>query len=164
MALGLEGKKAIVAEVQEAAKSALSAVIADSRGVTVSKMTALRKQAREAGVWVKVVRNPLARRAVQGTAYECLTENFVGPTLIAFSTEHPGAGARILQDFAKENDKFELKAAAFEGEIVNVAMLATLPTYDEAIARLMSVMKEASAGKLVRTIAAVRDQKEQQAA
>lgn len=164
MALGLEGKKAIVAEVQEAAKGALSAVIADSRGVTVGKMAALRKQAREAGVWVKVVRNTLARRAVQGTAYECLIDSFVGPTLIAFSSEHPGAGARILQDFAKENEKFELKAAAFEGELVNVAVLASLPTYDEAIARLMNCMKEASAGKLVRTIAAVRDQKEQQAA
>lgn len=164
MALGLEGKKAIVAEVQEAAKGALSAVIADSRGVTVGKMTALRKQAREAGVWVKVVRNTLARRAVQGTSFECLADSFVGPTLIAFSTEHPGAGARILQDFAKENEKFELKAAAFEGELVNIAMLASLPTYDEAIARLMNCMKEASAGKLVRTIAAVRDQKEQQAA
>jgi large subunit ribosomal protein L10 len=152
VALGLDGKKAIVAEVQEAAKSALSAVVADSRGVTVGKMTALRKQAREAGVWVK------------GTEFECLSSALAGPSLIAFSTQHPGAGARILQDFAKENEKFELKAAAFEGEIVNIAMLATLPTYDEAIARLMSVMKEASAGKLVRTIAAVRDQKEQQAA
>lgn len=164
MALGLDGKKAIVAEVHEAAKSALSAVVADSRGVTVGKMTALRKQARESGVWVKVVRNTLARRAVQGTAYECLADSFAGPTLIAFSNEHPGAGARILQDFARENEKFELKAAAFEGELVNIGMLATLPTYDEAIARLMSAMKEAAAGKLVRTIAAVRDQKEQQAA
>lgn len=164
MALGLDGKKAIVAEVHEAAKSALSAVVADSRGVTVGKMTALRKQAREAGVWVQVVRNTLARRAVQGTAYECLADSFVGPTLIAFSTEHPGAGARILQDFAKENDKFELKAAAFEGEIVNIGMLATLPTYDEAIARLLRTMKEAAAGKLVRTIAAIAEQKEQQAA
>jgi large subunit ribosomal protein L10 len=164
VALGLEGKKAIVAEVQEAAKSALSAVVADSRGVTVSKMTALRKEAREAGVWVKVVRNTLARRAVKGTVFECLSSSLAGPSLIAFSTQHPGAGARILQNFAKENEKFELKAAAFEGEVVSIAMLATLPTYDEAIARLMSVMKEASAGKLVRTIAAVRDQKEQQAA
>lgn len=164
MALGLEGKKAIVAEVQEAAKSALSAVVADSRGVTVGKMTTLRKLARDSGVWVKVVRNTLARRALQGTAYECLTDSFVGPTLIAFSTQHPGAGARILQDFAKENDKFELKAAAFEGELVNIGMLATLPTYNEAISILMGTMKEAAAGKLVRTIAAIRDQKEQQAA
>ena len=103
MALGLNGKKAIVAEVQEAAKGALSAVVADSRGVTVGKMAVLRKQAREAGVWVKVVRNTLARRAVQGTAYECLTDSFVGPTLIAFSTDHPGAGARILQDHGEFN-------------------------------------------------------------
>ena len=164
MALGLEDKKAIVAEVQEAAKSALSAVIADARGVSVADMTALRKEARESGVWVRVVRNTLARRAVEGTDYECLTESFVGPTVIAFSNEHPGAGARIFKDFAKGNDNLELKSAAFEGEIVDIAMLATLPTYDEAISRLMSVMKEAAAGKLVRTIAAIRDQKEQEAA
>lgn len=164
MALGLEDKKAIVAEVQQAAQGALSAVVADARGVTVDDMTALRKEAREAGVWMKVVRNTLARRAVEGTDYECLTENFVGPTLIAFSNEHPGAAARIFKDFAKENEKFELKAAAFEGQITDISMLATLPTYDEAIAKLMSAMKEASAGKLVRTIAAIRDQKEQEAA
>ena len=164
MALGLEDKKAIVAEVQEAAKGALSAVVADASGVSVSAMTALRKEARENGVWLKVVRNTLARRALEGTAYECLSDTFVGPTLIAFSSEHPGAGARIFRDFAKGNDKFELKAAAFEGSVVDVQMLATLPTYDEAIARLMSVMKEAAAGKLVRTIAAIRDQKQEQAA
>ena len=164
MALGLEGKKAIVAEVHEAAKSALSAVVADSRGVTVGKLTILRQQAREAGVWVKVVRNTLARRAVKGTAYECLADSFAGPTLIAFSNVHPGAGARILQDFARDNEKFSLKAAAFEGEVVNIAMLATLPTYDEAIARLMRTMKEAAAGKLVRAIKAVGDKKEAEAA
>lgn len=164
MALGLQDKKAIVAEVQEAAGSALSAVVADARGVTVEAMTTLRKEARESGVWMKVVRNTLARRALEGTEYECLSENFVGPTLIAFSSEHPGAGARIFRDFAKKNDKFELKAAAFEGSVVDVNMLATLPTYDEAIAQLMSVMKEAAAGKLVRTIAAIRDQKDQEAA
>jgi large subunit ribosomal protein L10 len=164
VALGLEGKKAIVAEVHEAAKSALSAVVADSRGVTVSKMTALRKLARENGVWIKIVRNTLVRRAVKGTAYECLSDSFAGPTLVAFSNQHPGAGARILQDFARENEKFELKAAAFDGELVSVSTLATLPTYDEAIARLMRTMKEAAAGKLVRAIAAIRDQKEQQAA
>jgi large subunit ribosomal protein L10 len=164
VALGLEDKKAIVAEVQEAAKSALSAVIADARGVSVADMTALRKEARESGVWVRVVRNTLARRAVEGTDYECLIESFVGPTVIAFSNEHPGAGARIFKAFAKGNDNLELKSAAFEGEVVDITMLATLPTYDEAIARLMSVMKEAAAGKLVRTIAAIRDQKEQEAA
>ena len=164
MAIGLEDKKAIVAEVQQAASGALSAVVADSRGVTVNDMTALRKEARENGVWLKVVRNTLARRALAGTEFECLIEKFVGPSIIAFSNEHPGAGARILTAFAKGNDKLELKGAAFEGVVTDVAMLATLPTYDEAIAKLMSVMKEASAGKLVRTIAAIRDQKEQEAA
>ncbi len=164
MAIGLEDKKAIVAEVQQAAKDAVSAVVADARGVTVTDMTALRKEAREAGVSIRVVRNTLAKRAVEGTDYECLVDTFVGPTLIAFSSDHPGAGARILKAFAKDNDKMELKAAAFEGEVTDIALLASLPTYDEAIAKLMSVMKEASAGKLVRTIAAIRDQKEQEAA
>jgi large subunit ribosomal protein L10 len=164
VALGLEDKKAIVAEVQEAAQNALSAVVADSRGVSVGDMTALRKEAREHGVWLRVVRNTLAKRALQGTDYECVSDSLVGPSIIAFSTEHPGAGARILKDFAKGNDKFELKTAAFEGAVVDIAMLASLPTYDEAIAKLMMVMKEASAGKLVRTIAAIRDQKEEQAA
>jgi large subunit ribosomal protein L10 len=164
VALGLEDKKAIVAEVQEAAQGALSAVVADSRGVTVTDMTALRKQARENGVWLRVVRNTLARRAVTGSAFECLSDSFVGPTIIAFSNEHPGAGARILKEFAKGNDKFELKTAAFEGAVVDIAMLASLPTYEEGLAKLMSCMKEAAAGKLVRTIAAVRDQKEQTAA
>lgn len=164
MAIGLEEKKAIVAEVQEAANSALSAVVADSRGVEVGDMTVLRKEAREAGVWLRVVRNTLARRAVEGTAYECLTDTFKGPSIIAFSQEHPGAGARILSKFAKANDEFELKAAAFEGNVVDVAMLASLPTYEEALAKLMSCMKEAAAGKLVRTIDAVRVQKEETAA
>ena len=163
MALNLQDKQAIVAEVSEVAKGALSAVVADSRGVTVAKMTELRKACREAGVTVRVVRNTLLRRAVEGTSYEVLKDAFVGPTLIAFSAEHPGAAARLFKDFAKANPAFEIKAAAFEGEFIpgsNIDRLATLPTYDEAIARLMATMKEASAGKLVRTLAAVRDQKE----
>jgi large subunit ribosomal protein L10 len=166
VALGLEDKKAIVAEVSEVAKTALSAVVADSRGVTVSSMTQLRKEAREAGVFVRVVRNTLARRAVEGTDFECLTESFVGPTLIAFSNEHPGAAARLLKTFAKDNDKFEVKALAFNGELIpagDIDRLATLPTYDEAIAKLMSVMQGATS-KLARTLAAIRDQKEQEAA
>lgn len=163
MALGLEDKKAIVAEVNEVAKGALSAVTADSRGVTVDKMTLLRKSAREAGVYMKVVRNTLLRRAVSGTSYECMQDTFVGPTLVAFSNEHPGAAARLFKDFAKDNQAFEIKAGAFEGELIPAAQidrLATLPTYEEALARLMMTMKEASAGKLVRLLAAVREQKE----
>ncbi|MBS9434395.1 MULTISPECIES: 50S ribosomal protein L10 [Photorhabdus] len=163
MALNLQDKQAIVAEVSEVAKGALSAVVADSRGVAVDKMTELRKAGREAGVYIRVVRNTLVRRAVEGTAYECLKEAFIGPTLIAFSNEHPGAAARLFKEFAKANPAFEIKAAAFEGEFIsaaNIDRLATLPTYEEAIARLMSTMKEAVAGKLVRTLAALREKRE----
>lgn len=167
MALGLEDKKAIVAEVSEAAKGALSAVAADSRGVTVAKMTALRQSAREAGVYLRVVRNTLLTRAVEGSDFECMKDVFVGPTLIAFSNEHPGAAARLFKEFAKGNDKFSIKGGAFQGEFIPAAQidrLATLPTYEEAIAKLMATMKEASAGKLVRTLAALRDKKEAEAA
>ena len=167
MALGLEDKKAIVAEVSEAAKGALSAVAADSRGVTVAKMTALRQSAREAGVYLRVVRNTLLARAVEGTDFACMNDVFVGPTLIAFSNEHPGAAARLFKEFAKGNDKFSIKGGAFQGEFIPAAQidrLATLPTYEEAIAKLMATMKEASAGKLVRTLAALRDKKEAEAA
>lgn len=167
MAIGLNDKKVIVAEVNEAAKAALSVVLADSRGVTVSAMTNLRKQAREAQVDLRVVRNTLAKRAFEGTAYECLTNEFVGPTLIAFSMGHPGAGARLFKEFAKSEKEFEVKAMAYEGELIpaqDIDRLATLPTYDEAIAKLMATMKEAAAGKLVRTLAALRDKKQEEAA
>ena len=167
MALGLEDKKAIVAEVSEAAKGALSAVAADSRGVTVDKMTALRQAARAAGVYVKVVRNTLLTRAVEGSDFACMKDAFVGPTLIAFSNEHPGAAARLFKEFAKGNDKFSIKGGAFQGEFIPAAQidrLATLPTYEEALAKLMATMKEAAAGKLVRTLAALRDKKEAEAA
>ncbi len=155
MAIKLEDKKAIVAEVNEAA-----------RGVTVGAMTGLRKEAREAGVYVRVVRNTLLKRAVEGTEYSVLNDVFKGPTLIAFSKEHPGAAARIFKEFAKGQDKFEIKAAAFEGKFLaanEIDVLASLPTRDEAIARLMSVIQGATS-KLARTLAAIRDQKEASAA
>ena len=100
MALNLQDKQAIVAEVSEVAKGALSAVVADSRGVTVDKMTELRKAGREAGVYMRVVRNTLLRRAVEGTPFECLKDAFVGPTLIAYSMEHPGAAARLFKELS----------------------------------------------------------------
>ncbi len=122
MALNLQDKQAIVAEVSEVAKGALSAVVADSRGVTVDKMTELRKAGREAGVYMRVVRNTLLRRVVEGTQFECLKDTFVGPTLIAYSMEHPGA-ARLFKEFAKANAKFEVKAAAFEGELIPASQI-----------------------------------------
>jgi len=166
VAIRLEDKKAIVAEVNEAAQAALSAVVVDARGVKVSAMTGLRKEAREAGVYVRVVRNTLLRRAVAGTQYEVLNDVFTGPTLIAFSNDHPGAAARIFKEFAKGQDKFEIKAAAFEGNLIaanQIDVLATLPTFDEAVSQLMSVIQGATS-KLARTLAAVRDQKEAEAA
>ncbi|QGX86885.1 50S ribosomal protein L10 [Escherichia coli] len=165
MALNLQDKQAIVAEVSEVAKGALSAVVADSRGVTVDKMTELRKAGREAGVYMRVVRNTLLRRAVEGTPFECLKDAFVGPTLIAYSMERGRWQQGLFKEFREKrgSHKYEDEAAAFEGELIpasQIDRLATLPTYEEAIARLMATMKEASAGKLVRTLAAVRDAKE----
>ena len=176
MALKLEDKKAIVAEVNEAASGALSAVIADYRGLTVSQMTELRKQAREQGVYLKVVRNTLARIAVEGTEFECLKETLVGPTILALSIEDPGAAARVLKDFSKGNDNFEIKALSIGGELLEASqidVLATLPTLDQARSILMSVML-APVTKLARTVnevpskvtravAAVRDQKQEAA-
>ncbi|WP_066016064.1 MULTISPECIES: 50S ribosomal protein L10 [Endozoicomonas] len=154
MALGLEDKKAIVAEVSEAAQSALSAVIADYRGLTVSQMTALRKQAREGGVYLKVVRNTLAKRAVEGTDLQCLQEVLVGPTVLAFSMEDPGAAARLMKDFAKENKELDIKALSISGQLLGaeqIDVLAKMPTLDQARAMLMSVMI-APVTKLARTL------------
>ncbi|MFK0572523.1 50S ribosomal protein L10 [Endozoicomonas sp.] len=154
MALGLEDKKAIVAGVSEAAQSALSAVIADYRGLTVGQMTSLRKQARDGGVYLKVVRNTLARRAVEGTDFECLQEVLVGPTVLAFSQEDPGAAARVMQDFAKENKELEIKALSISGQLLgaeHLDVLAKMPTLDQARAMLMSVMI-APVTKLARTL------------
>lgn len=176
MAIGLEDKKAIVAEVNEAAGGALSAVLGDYRGVTASDMTSLRKLARENSVYLRVVRNTLARRAVEGTEFECIKDVLVGPTILAFSMEDPGAAARLLKDFAKENKEFEVKALSVGGELLGaeqIDRLATLPTRDQALGMLASVI-QAPITKLVRTfnevpskvtrvVAAVRDQKKEAA-
>lgn len=177
MAIGLEEKKAIVAEVNETAASALSLVVADARGVTVTDMTALRQSARDNQIMLRVVRNTLAKRALEGTEYECVNEALAGPSLFGFSMEDPGAAARLFKDFAKENDKFEVKALSISGKLLGadqLDVLAKMPTRDQALSMLMSVMKAPTTklvqtmnevpGKLVRTLAAVRDQKEQEAA
>ncbi|VFP83188.1 50S ribosomal protein L10 [Candidatus Erwinia haradaeae] len=163
MPLNLQEKKEIVAEISKIAKDALSAVIANSSGITVDKITTLRKTSRDMGVHIRVIRNTLLRRAVQGTPFECLQNKLSGPTLIAYSMQHPGTAARIFKEFSKTNVDFHIKGAAFGGELINadqIDRLATLPTYNEAIQRLMATMKEASAGKLVRTLSAIRIQKE----
>ena len=173
MAIRLEDKQQIVSEVNQAASSALSAVLADYRGVTVEDMTALRKNARANKVYLRVVRNTLLKRAVADTEFECIQEVLVGPTILAFSQEDPGAAARVLKDFAKENDDFEIKALSVGGQLMDASqidVLAKLPTMDQARSMVMSVMlapvtklartMNEVPSKLTRAVAAVRDQKQ----
>jgi large subunit ribosomal protein L10 len=173
MALKLEDKKAIVAEVAEVAASAYSAVAAEYRGLTVEKMTELRRKARDGGVYLRVVRNTLARRAVENTDFACMQDIMVGPLVLAFSQEDPGAAARVIKDFAKANDKLVVKAVSISGKLLpasDIEALAKLPTYEQAISTLMATMKAPISkfvrtlaephAKLARTIAAVRDQKQ----
>ena len=173
MALSFAEKEAIVSEVAEVAASAYSAVTAEYIGLSAEEMTDLRAKARTGGVYLRVVKNTLARRAVNGTDYECLQDTLTGPLLMAFSQEDPGAAARVLKDFAKENDKLVIKALSVSGQLMaasEIDRLASLPTKEQAISMLMSVMQAPIAkfartlnevpGKLVRTVAAVRDAKQ----
>ncbi|MEX2490030.1 MAG: 50S ribosomal protein L10 [Pseudomonadales bacterium] len=176
MPIGLKQKQAIVAEVNDTAGKAVSAVMADYRGIPVSGMTQLREQAREAGVYVKVIRNTLAKRAFEGTDYECLSDALIGPNVLAFSLEDPASAARLFKEFAKTHPAFEIKALSYGGKFIpgeQIDSLATLPTHEEALSMLMAVML-APANKLARTLndipgrvtratAAVRDQKQQAA-
>ncbi len=173
MPLVLEEKKSIVAEVNAVAADAHSAVAAEYRGLSVQEMTELRRSARDGGVYLRVVKNTLARRALQGTAFECMQEGLVGPLLLAFSKEEPGAAARVVSEFAKGHDKLVPRLIAVGGQLLPAAelqRLATLPTREQAISLLMAVMRapldklartlNEIPGKLVRTLAAVRDQKQ----
>ena len=151
----------------------VTAVLADYRGVSVEDMTALRKNARENKVYLRVVRNTLLKRAVADTEFECIQEVLVGPTILAFSQEDPGAAARVLKDFSKENDDFEIKALSVGGQLMDASqidVLAKLPTLDQARSMLMSVMlapvtklartMNEVPSKVTRAVAAVRDQKQ----
>ena len=171
--LKLEDKKTIVNEVSGVAKQALSLVAAEYSGLTVGQLTDLRKSARNAGVYMRVVRNTLARRALEGTQFACMQEKLVGPLLLAFSQEDPGAAARLIKEFVKTNEKLKVMALAIDSQLLppeGLNRLASLPTRNEAIAQLMSVMNAPITkfvrtlaephAKLVRTIAAVRDQKQ----
>ncbi|MBQ0713497.1 MAG: 50S ribosomal protein L10 [Porticoccus sp.] len=176
MALNLEDKKAIVAEVNETAGNALSLVIADARGVNVTDMTTLRSQAREQNIDLRVVRNTLAKRAFEGTDFECVADVLAGPSLFGFSMEDPGAAARLFKDFAKANEDFEVKALSVSGQLLDkgqIDVLASLPTMEQALGLLASVTL-APVTKLVRTfnevptkvtrvVAAVGDQKQEAA-
>jgi large subunit ribosomal protein L10 len=155
MSLTLEQKQAVVSEVREVVVNAQSAVAAEYAGLSVAQMTDLRSKARANGVWLRVVKNTLARRAVEGTSFECLKESLNGPLLLVISRDDPGAGARLVRDFVKHNDKLVPKAVAFGGALrpaSDLGLLASLPTLDEARAKLLSIFK-APQSKLVRTLA-----------
>ncbi len=173
MALSLDEKKAIVADVAEIAATAHSAVLAEYNGLSAEQMTELRSKARESGVYLRVIKNNLAKRAVEGTEFECMVETFVGPVVYAFSQEDPGCAARVIKEFAKENEALVVKALAVGGQLLAASeldRLASLPTKDQAISMLMSVMQAPITklvqtlnevpSKLTRTVAAIRDQKQ----
>ena len=169
--LKLENKKEIVAEVSTIAADAVAAVVAYYRGLTVAEMTDLRNKARQSGVYLRVVRNTLARRALAGTNFACLNDALTGPVVLLFSLKEPSAAARLIRDFSKDHDKLAVKVLTVGDHLYTAAQLATvasLPTKDEAIAQLMTVIQapitkwvrtlNEPAAKLVRTFAALREQ------
>ena len=173
MPLTLEQKQNVVSEVAEVAAQAHSVIAAEYQGLTVGEMTDLRVKARQSNVHLRVVKNTLAKRAFDGTDYACLSEALDGQLVYAFSLEEPGGAARVLKDYTKGNDKLKVKLIAFGGELLEpseLQRLASLPTYDQAISMLMAVMKapveklartlNEVPGKLTRTVAAIRDQKQ----
>lgn len=159
MALNLSQKQEVVAELADVAAKAHSLIAAEYAGITVGQMTLMRKKARENGVYLKVVKNTLASRAVEGTEYECVKDSLVGPLLYAFSTEEPGAAGRLIKEFAKGNDKLQPKLVAVGGQLYpasHVDVLASLPTREQALAMLARVLAE-PASMFARAIKAVGD-------
>lgn len=177
MALALADKKKVVSEVAAVAAEAHSAVAAEYRGLSADEMTDLRVKARNGGVYLRVVKNTLARRAVEGTDFECMQDGLKGPLVLAFSQEDPGSAARVVKDFAKEHDKLDVKLVSIGGQLLaasELERLAKLPTRDQALSLLLAVIRapldkfartlNEVPAKLVRTVAAVRDQKEEASA
>jgi large subunit ribosomal protein L10 len=173
VSLTFEQKQAVVAEVAEVAAGAHSLVAAEYSGLSVEELTDLRVEGRNAGVYLRVVKNTLARRAFDGTEYACVSDQLAGPLILAFSQADPGAAARVIKDFSKKNDKLVVKLVSIGGEslpVSDLARLASLPTREQALSMLMGVMKAPIEkfvrtlaephGKLVRTVAAVRDLKQ----
>ena len=154
MGLSLEAKKAIVEEVNSVAAAAPSAIAAEYIGLTVTELTELRNAAREAGVYLKVVRNTLARRALENTQFECMRDNLVGPLLLVFSNDEPGSAAKVVRNFAKSNEKLEVKLISLDGNLLEpseITKLANLPSLDEARSMLLGLLSSPLT-KFVRTI------------
>ncbi len=173
MALNLESKKQIVSEVAAVAVSAQSAIAAYYHGLNVDEMTDLRKRARRHGVYLRVVKNTLARRALENTGFKCMCDGLTGPLVLAFSKNDPTSAAKLIKEFSDERREMEVRMVALDSELLDVSevkRLASLPSYDEAVAMLMGVMKAPIAkfvrtasevpAKMVRVLAAVRDRKQ----
>lgn len=155
MALRLEDKKTLVAEVNEVAARAMSAVAAEYRGLSAGEFDLLRRQARDNGIYLHVVKNTLARRALLGTEFECMSDALVGPLVLGFSLEDPGAVGRVVKDFAKDHDKLVVKVVSVGGQrygATDLERLASLPTKEQALSMLLGVM-QAPIAKFVRTLA-----------
>jgi large subunit ribosomal protein L10 len=176
LSLNLEGKKEVVAEVSAVIAKAQAVVLAEYRGIKVEEITNLRKQARASGVYLRVLKNTLARRAIQGTPFEKLGDQMVGPLAYGIS-EDPVAAAKVLQAYAKTNDKLVIKGGAMPNQVLSakeIGNLATMPSREQLLASLMGTMNAPITkfvqtlnevpSKFVRTLAAVRDAKEKQAA
>jgi large subunit ribosomal protein L10 len=172
MGLNLEQKKAVIDEISAVLADAHTAILAEYRGLSVAQMTALRRSARESEVYLRVVKNTLVRRAVEGSTYECLKDHLIGPLAFAASKD-PVAAAKVLNDFAKGNEQLSIKAGAMEGKLMSQAelkALANLPSRQELLATLVGTMRaplqkfvqtlNEIPGKFVRTLAAVRDSKQ----
>jgi large subunit ribosomal protein L10 len=155
VALNLNDKKAIVAEVSEVANQSISLVVADYSGIDVPNLTQLRSKARDSDVYLRVVRNTLAKRALQGTQFECVDNALVGPIIFGFAKNEPGAAAKLFKEFAKDNKALEVKALAVGGEYYEASqldMVAALPTRDEALGMLARTL-QAPITNLARTLA-----------
>jgi large subunit ribosomal protein L10 len=173
MPLNLEGKKTLVTEMSAVAAKAQSVVAAEYRGLTVGQMTDLRAKARAQGVYMRIIKNTLARKALAGTSFEAVGPRLKGPLVLAFSKDDPGAAARVVKAFAKDNDKLKATLVSLGGQVLpgsDLEKVASLPTRDQALSQLLGVLKApieklvrtlaAPPTKLVRTFAAVRDQKQ----
>lgn len=170
MGLKLDDKQAMVAEVRSVAATAQAAVAAHYRGLSVSQMTSLRARARQQGVYVRVIKNTIARRAFEGTDFACLKDSLKGPTVLAFSRDEPGAAARVFRDFAKNNEALVTVALAIGGQVYppsELSRVASLPTLQEARAKLLGLLQTPMSqfvrtlaeppAKMARLLAALRD-------
>ncbi|WP_028456284.1 50S ribosomal protein L10 [Chitinilyticum litopenaei] len=165
MSLNLEDKKAVVAEIAAEVAKAQTIVVAEYRGIEVASMTQLRKQARESGVYLRVLKNTLARRAVQDTPFAALADQMVGPLVYGFS-EDAVAAAKVLHTFAKKDDKIVIKAGSFDGKVMNaaeVAALASIPSREELLSKLLFVMQAPVSG-MARALGALAEKKQAEAA